>query len=214
EDPQGEHYMAYQLGVMGRLTTPQRAGAIALGCLHTVLSMPAGGALARRSHRTPTRLVIEQHIQTAHTTPVLPALPEAVRRPNVPDRTMAKDAKPADMTQQNSFTEQTDTDGDGFRYPNYVKRQPWTPYQSGVINVGPIPPKVTEPFLCDAELSGQIWNGPDIVLNEYRSKRLFTSAQRKAILARDKGCQVPGCTIAATYCQCHHCKEWSKRGHT
>lgn len=214
EDPQGNRYMAYQLGVMGRLSIPQRAGAVLLGCLHTVLSMPAKEALAKGSHGTPTRLVIVQDIQTAHITLGFPALPEAVRRPDGPEGAIPNIAKPPDLTAQYNFTEHTETDGDGFGYPNYVNRQPWTPYQSSVINVGPIHPKVTEPFLCDTELSGQIWNGPDIVLNEYRSKRHFTSAQRKAILARDKGCQIPGCTIAATYCQCHHCKEWSKTGHT
>src|SRR5699024_7629205 len=36
----------------------------------------------------------------------------------------------------------------------------------------------------------------------------------KAIFARDKGCQAPGCMIQATYCQCHHCKEWSTGGQT
>src|SRR5690625_85022 len=66
---------------MGRLTTPQRAGAILLGCLHTALSMPAGEALAKRSHGTPTRLVIVQDIQTAHITLGFPALPEAVEDP-------------------------------------------------------------------------------------------------------------------------------------
>src|SRR5699024_7738107 len=105
EDPQGDRYMAYQLGVMGRRTAPQRAGAILLGCLHTVLSMHRGQALANRSHGTPTQLVIVQDIQTAHIPLGFPALQEAVRRPDGPDGAMPNAAKPPDITGQYDFAE-------------------------------------------------------------------------------------------------------------
>lgn len=37
-----------------------------------------------------------------------------------------------------------------------------------------------------------MWNGPDIVLREQRTRRLLLLSQRRAILARDRGCQAPG----------------------
>src|SRR5699024_8192172 len=92
-------------------------------------------------------------------------------------------------------------------FTGHVNPVPWTPYQSEAVNVGPIHPKNAAQALCDAELVGQIWNGQDIVLHEYRSKRVFTTAQRKAIFARDQRCQARGCTIQATYCQCLHYNE-------
>lgn len=35
-------------------------------------------------------------------------------------------------------------------------------------------------------------------------QRCFTSAQRRAITARDGGCIIPGCTIPAAWCEIHH----------
>src|SRR5699024_12584074 len=81
----------------------------------------------------------------------------------------------------------------------HAKPDPYARYQSEAVTVGPIHPTHAEPTLCDVELVGQIWNAQDVGLNEYRSKKLFTPAQRKAIFARDKGCQAPGCMIQATY---------------
>ncbi|MCC6269640.1 MAG: DUF222 domain-containing protein, partial [Microbacteriaceae bacterium] len=35
-------------------------------------------------------------------------------------------------------------------------------------------------------------------------QRCFTAAQRRAIVARDGGCAIPGCTIPAAWCEIHH----------
>lgn len=35
-------------------------------------------------------------------------------------------------------------------------------------------------------------------------QRCFTAAQRRAIIARDGGCAIPGCTIPAAWCEIHH----------
>jgi 5-methylcytosine-specific restriction protein A len=35
-------------------------------------------------------------------------------------------------------------------------------------------------------------------------ERCFTAAQRRAIIARDGGCAIPGCTIPAAWCEIHH----------
>src|SRR5699024_3302003 len=75
-------------------------------------------------------------------------------------------------------------------------------------------PQDADILCCDSELVGQIWNGPDTVLNQKRTQRLFTTAQRRAILARDRGCQAPGCSVPAVYCDIHHIKDWLAGGLT
>ncbi len=45
-----------------------------------------------------------------------------------------------------------------------------------------------------------------------RTARTATSAQRRALAARDRGCIVPGCGIAAENCQTHHVHEWADGG--
>lgn len=213
EDAEGNTYTAQEINTMDKLSRAERAGAILLGALYSVMSMPPHEANAKTAHGSPAKLVIVQDIQTAYETLGLPALPEAVRRPRGPDGFIPPVIRRPNPDKPNAPNAIEHTDWDS-GYTGHVNPMPWTPYQSEAINVGPIHPKNAEAALCDAELVGQIWNGQDIVLNEFRSKRMFTTAQRKAIFARDKGCMAPGCTIPATYCQCHHCKEWSNDGLT
>lgn len=213
EDAEGNTYTTEEINTMDRLSRAERAGAILLGALYSVMSMSPQEATAKTAHGSPAKLVIVQDIQTAYSTLGLPALPEAVRRPDGPDGilpTVIRRPNPDNPNAPN-FIEHTGSDD---IFTGHVNPVPWTPYQSEAVNVGPIHPKNAAPALCDAELVGQVWNGQDIVLHEYRSKRIFTTAQRKTIFARDKGCQAPGCTIQATYCQCHHCKEWCNEGQT
>ena len=47
-----------------------------------------------------------------------------------------------------------------------------------------------------------------------RTERTATPAQRRALAARDKGCIIPGCGVAAEACQVHHVTEWSAGGPT
>lgn len=47
-----------------------------------------------------------------------------------------------------------------------------------------------------------------------RTERTATPAQRRALAARDKGCIIPGCGVAAEACQVHHVTEWSAGGST
>jgi hypothetical protein len=47
-----------------------------------------------------------------------------------------------------------------------------------------------------------------------RTERTATAAQRRVLAARDKGCIVPGCGVAAEACQVHHLTEWAAGGCT
>ncbi|MFE3228821.1 DUF222 domain-containing protein [Nocardia sp. NPDC059228] len=47
-----------------------------------------------------------------------------------------------------------------------------------------------------------------------RCKRLATSGQRLALIARDKGCTRPGCDAPASMCAAHHVTDWAAGGPT
>lgn len=47
-----------------------------------------------------------------------------------------------------------------------------------------------------------------------RAVRLFSAAQRRAILARDGGCVIPGCTAPPGWLEAHHVLEWAAGGPT
>ena len=44
--------------------------------------------------------------------------------------------------------------------------------------------------------------------------RVFNAHQRRAIMLRDGGCIIPGCTQSATWCEVHHVTEWHQGGTT
>ena len=47
-----------------------------------------------------------------------------------------------------------------------------------------------------------------------RTRRLFTPAQRKALLVRDRTCRAEGCDVPATWCEAHHLDPWHTGGRT
>lgn len=48
----------------------------------------------------------------------------------------------------------------------------------------------------------------------HTTDRIFNATQRKAIMARDGGCIIPGCTVRAAWCEIHHVTDHSKGGPT
>jgi hypothetical protein len=67
---------------------------------------------------------------------------------------------------------------------------------------------VLDTFLCDAEISRFMFSPDSQVINIGRAKRTFTGQLRRAIIARDKHCQYPGCTAPPRMCEGHHTKHW------
>jgi hypothetical protein len=48
-----------------------------------------------------------------------------------------------------------------------------------------------------------------------RTRRIASADQRIVLLARDRGCTRPGCTVAGANCQVHHANgDWADGGHT
>lgn len=67
---------------------------------------------------------------------------------------------------------------------------------------------------CDAQLIPIVLGGPSEALDVGLTKRLFTPAQRKAVLLRDKGCSFPGCSTPAGWTDIHHVIHWIFGGAT
>ncbi|HEY4556871.1 MAG TPA: HNH endonuclease signature motif containing protein, partial [Enteractinococcus sp.] len=69
-------------------------------------------------------------------------------------------------------------------------------------------------LLCDVSVSPVTLTGDRQVLSVGRKQRQFRTHIRRAILARDRGCTVPGCHWPAAWCEMHHINFWSNEGET
>jgi hypothetical protein len=79
---------------------------------------------------------------------------------------------------------------------------------------GPVSAKTIRKIACDADIIPVVLGGAGEVLDMGRAQRLFTPKQRKALIARDRGCAFPGCTIPAHWCEAHHIRYWQDGGLT
>lgn len=67
---------------------------------------------------------------------------------------------------------------------------------------------------CNANLIPAVLGGNSEVLDLGRAQRLYTPAQRRALLLRDKTCRAEGCDIPGTWAEAHHWVPWSQGGQT
>ncbi|RJT96945.1 HNH endonuclease [Arthrobacter frigidicola] len=79
---------------------------------------------------------------------------------------------------------------------------------------GQLPARSIRRLACDADLIPLVLGGKGQVLDLGRAQRLFPPHLRRALVARDKGCAFPGCTIPATWCEAHHITPWEHGGTT
>lgn len=79
---------------------------------------------------------------------------------------------------------------------------------------GPQGPTHFRRMLCDAKILPAVLGSNGRLLDIGTDQRLFTVAQRKALVARDGGCTAPGCSAPAPWCESHHVQPWSEQGHT
>ncbi|GAA4476179.1 hypothetical protein GCM10023190_13150 [Enteractinococcus fodinae] len=206
EDPQGATLSAEKTATIDPLTTGQRLAAIIIGMFQNLLTMDPKDLGVKKAHGAAAQLMIVQDIQTAYETLGVGALPEAVRRPP-----QAAGVLPPIITRPNPDHEPVCLNPDHTRGHSPPS---WTQFMSEAVNIGAMRPADIAPLACDSKLVGQIWNSHHEVLAQHRAHRLFTPTQRRAILARDRGCQAPGCTVPAVYCQIHHIVEWLNNGTT
>jgi hypothetical protein len=79
---------------------------------------------------------------------------------------------------------------------------------------GPISQPWLARHLCDAVLQAALIGRNGNVLNLGRAQRTITTVQRRALIARDGGCVIPGCHAPGAWCDGHHVRWWSKGGRT
>lgn len=87
-------------------------------------------------------------------------------------------------------------------------------FTSQALFTGPISPATIRPLSCEAELIPTVLGSTGAVLDMGRTARLFTPDQRRALIARDRGCAAPDCTIPAPWCDAHHVEPWKAGGTT
>lgn len=78
----------------------------------------------------------------------------------------------------------------------------------------PLAPATVRRLACDADLIPAVLNTESVPLDFGRAKRLVQPHQRKALIARDKCCAYPGCTMPARWADAHHIKTWKEGGTT
>lgn len=79
---------------------------------------------------------------------------------------------------------------------------------------GPLDPGTFGRLLCDAVLYPTLLDQHGAVLVPGRDLRFVTAAQSRALIARDRGCIVPGCKAPPSRCQAHHVVWWRNNGRT
>jgi hypothetical protein len=77
-----------------------------------------------------------------------------------------------------------------------------------------VDPLTAAVLLCDAYFHQVIVDPANNPLNMGRTVRLFTPAQKQALIIRDGGCVFPGCDQPASRCVAHHRIEWDHGGQT
>ncbi|MCW4467069.1 HNH endonuclease [Glutamicibacter sp. MNS18] len=69
-------------------------------------------------------------------------------------------------------------------------------------------------LLCEADIISAVFNAKGQLLDYGRAYRLVPPAMREMVLARDRGCLVPGCCAPPGRLQIHHIKPWYLGGTT
>ncbi|MBO3101484.1 HNH endonuclease signature motif containing protein [Cellulomonas fengjieae] len=64
--------------------------------------------------------------------------------------------------------------------------------------------------LCQADLTRIVMSAEGVPLDVGRTKRLFSTAQRRAVVARDGQCVWNGCEQHASRCEVHHVRWWGR----
>lgn len=85
---------------------------------------------------------------------------------------------------------------------------------AGLARQGPVPVATVRRLGCDADIVPVVLNTAGDVVDLGRANRLVSPAMRKALIARDRGCLAPGCTIPATWTEAHHVVPWAAGGDT
>ena len=79
---------------------------------------------------------------------------------------------------------------------------------------GTLTPTELRRLACDAAFLPIVLGGQGQPIDLGRATRTWSPAQRRAVIARDRGCAAPGCDRPPAACQIHHNIEWEHGGPT
>lgn len=77
-----------------------------------------------------------------------------------------------------------------------------------------IPQRVAAHTACAGGIQRVLFDDNGRIVSIGTTSRIFNALQRRAIMVRDGGCIIPGCTISATWCEIHDVDEHSDGGPT
>jgi hypothetical protein len=67
---------------------------------------------------------------------------------------------------------------------------------------------------CDSSVTRIVWNPESEIVDIGRKTRVIPAATRRALIARDRHCVMPGCTRNARWTDAHHIIHWADGGTT
>ncbi|MBD8012710.1 DUF222 domain-containing protein [Microbacterium sp. Re1] len=97
---------------------------------------------------------------------------------------------------------------------DYAEGSGWAHVDGGDgVDMG-VPIRVAAQVGCAGGIQRVLFDDRGRIVSLGTSGRVFNALQRRAIIARDGGCVIPGCTIPATWCEIHHVTEHAAGGAT
>lgn len=78
----------------------------------------------------------------------------------------------------------------------------------------PLAPGALARLACESLLARVVFGPESTILDAGREERIFPAHQVRAIIARDRTCQYPGCDEGPEFSEVHHSLEWYKHGGT
>jgi Domain of unknown function (DUF222)/HNH endonuclease len=113
----------------------------------------------------------------------------------------------------------TDLPSEGGERPTVVVTMPLETLQEqlGAALLGDtalIPPWMARRLACDCGVIPTVLGSASEPLDLGRKTRTVSTALRRALVLRDRGCAFPGCTITARWCDGHHVRHWADGGST
>lgn len=78
----------------------------------------------------------------------------------------------------------------------------------------PVSLSVARHVACTGVIQRVVMNDTGRIVSISTTDRVFSHHQRKAIIARDGGCIIPGCHVPSSWCEIHHVDEHSRGGPT